>query len=256
MFIKYILYFSYSSRTISIASIDDVQVSSVGVLYSAIRGNHPNETSSILPEIIKSTFSFSFRYSYALIPSVTSSAESAFTNFMGRPPRTPPAAFISSIAISAPLSVLLPVSLANDPINPTTTGFFAANAPCCIPTSSKRIKVATTVKEINHFSLFISSPPVFCLWPFLLSRLISKKLSHCPAGEPPISAKLFCKHSQITFISLRVVLKNEHRTSNVQRRMKNKHPIPNIQHLFLFLHLFPLNIRCWTFDVRCSFFFS
>ncbi len=59
----------------------------------------------------------------------------------------------------------------------------------------------------------------------------------------------------------------EHRTSNVQRRMKNEYPIPNIQRLFLFLfsrfdirsnslfiHLFPFNIRCWTFDVRCSFF--
>ena len=51
----------------------------------------------------------------------------------------------------------------------------------------------------------------------------------------PISAKLFCKHSQITFISYKVVLKDERRTSNAQRRMKNKHPIPNIQHLFLFL---------------------
>ncbi len=36
--------------------------------------------------------------------------------------------------------------------------------------------------------------------------------------------------------------------------MKNEYPIPNIQRLFLFLHLFPFNIRCWTFDVRCSFF--
>ena len=30
--------------------------------------------------------------------------------------------------------------------------------------------------------------------------------------------------------------------------------MPNIQRLCLFLHLFPFNIRCWTFDVRCSFF--
>ncbi len=26
--------------------------------------------------------------------------------------------------------------------------------------------------------------------------------------------------------------------------------------LSLFLNIFPFNIRCWTFDVRCSFFFS
>ena len=30
----------------------------------------------------------------------------------------------------------------------------------------------------------------------------------------------------------------------------------NLEWRFLFLHLFPLNIRCWTFDVRCSSFFS
>jgi len=31
------------------------------------------------------------------------------------------------------------------------------------------------------------------------------------------------------------MLKDEHRTSNVQHRMKNEYPIPNIQWLFLFL---------------------
>jgi hypothetical protein len=53
------------------------------------------------------------------------------------------------------------------------------------------------------------------------------------------------------------VLKDERPTSNIERpitprREKNKHPIPNIQRLFLFLHLSPFNVRCWTFDVRCS----
>jgi hypothetical protein len=50
-----------------------------------------------------------------------------------------------------------------------------------------------------------------------------------------ISAELFCKYSQVKFLPKGFVLKDEHRTSNVQRRMKNKHPIPNIQELFLIL---------------------
>ena len=62
-------------------------------------------------------------------------------------------------------------------------------------------------------------------------------------GSHSISAKSFCKHSQVKFMPYRVVLKDEHRTSNVEW------PI-------LFLHPFPFNIRCWTFDVRCSSFFS
>ncbi len=41
----------------------------------------------------------------------------------------------------------------------------------------------------------------------------------------------------------------QHRTSNVQCRMKTK---TNTE-LLLFLHLFKFKIRCWTFDVRCSF---
>ena len=35
-------------------------------------------------------------------------------------------------------------------------------------------------------------------------------------GVPPISAKLFCKHSRVIFISYRVVLKNERQTSNFE----------------------------------------
>jgi len=37
----------------------------------------------------------------------------------------------------------------------------------------------------------------------------------------------------------------QHRTLNIERPMKNKPP-----------YLFPLNIRCWKFDVRCSSFQS
>ena len=39
----------------------------------------------------------------------------------------------------------------------------------------------------------------------------------------------------ISFMPHGIVLKDERRTSNVQRRMKNEYPIPNIQRLFLFL---------------------
>ena len=63
MFMKYILYFSYSSPTLSMSPMYEVQVSRVGVRYSAMRGNHPRETSSIEPETMKSTFPTSFRYS-------------------------------------------------------------------------------------------------------------------------------------------------------------------------------------------------
>ena len=60
---KYILYFSYSAPTMSMRPTYEVQVSRVGVRYSAMRGNHPTETSSIDPETMKSTFSTSLRYS-------------------------------------------------------------------------------------------------------------------------------------------------------------------------------------------------
>jgi len=65
-----------------------------------------------------------------------------------------------------------------------------------------------------------------------------------------------------------VVLRDKRRTSNVQRWTSNNdaaalrnlisfvfnNPISSLEWLFLFLHLFPFNIRCWAFDVRCSFF--
>ena len=72
----------------------------------------------------------------------------------------------------------------------------------------------------------------------------------------------------VAFMPYGVVLKDERRTSNVQHRTSNndvaplrnlisfvfKNPRSKLECLFLFLHLFPFNVRCWTFDVRCSFF--
>ena len=70
------------------------------------------------------------------------------------------------------------------------------------------------------------------------------------------------------------ILKDERRTSNIQRPTSNEKQTSNTEHstamydshrilkqpffkvISLFLHLFPFNIRCWTFDVRCSSFFS
>ena len=106
-----------------------------------------------------------------------------------------------------------------------------------------------------------------------------------------MNAMLFCKHSQAAFTQRGLFLKMniEHRTSNVQHRIVNNHPIPNIQpveslsalssgpkclHVLrrLFPSLFsrfdtpnenlvnssvsasfPFNVRCWTLDVRRSF---
>ncbi len=39
------------------------------------------------------------------------------------------------------------------------------------------------------------------------------------AGINPTSARLFCKHSQVIFMPDTVVLKDEHRTSNVEHRI-------------------------------------
>jgi hypothetical protein len=41
-------------------------------------------------------------------------------------------------------------------------------------------------------------------------------------GLSGISAKLFCKHSQIAFMPYGVVLKDERRTSNIERPTSNK----------------------------------
>ena len=80
-------------------------------------------------------------------------------------------------------------------------------------------------------------------------------------GYAPISAKLFYNCSLVAFMPDRVVFKDERPTSNFQRRTSNNDVAPlcnliSFVLLFLFLHLFPFNVRCWTFDVRCSIVFS
>ena len=45
-----------------------------------------------------------------------------------------------------------------------------------------------------------------------------------------ISAKLFCKRSQVTFMPYGIVLKDEHRTSNVERPTSNEKRISNTEH--------------------------
>jgi len=49
------------------------------------------------------------------------------------------------------------------------------------------------------------------------------------------------------------VLKDERRTGNIERPTSNEKQTSKqlfFQIISLFLHLSPLNIRCWTFDVR------
>ncbi len=46
----------------------------------------------------------------------------------------------------------------------------------------------------------------------------------------PISAKLFCKHSQVTFMPYGVVLKDEHRTPNIERPTSNQKQTSNTEH--------------------------
>ena len=41
-------------------------------------------------------------------------------------------------------------------------------------------------------------------------------------------------------------------SSKLETRNQQKSPTSDLRPLFL--HLFPFNVRCWTFDVRCSFF--
>ena len=43
-------------------------------------------------------------------------------------------------------------------------------------------------------------------------------------GEEGISANLFCQHPQVTFTPYRIVLKNGHRTSNVEWEKMKKQP--------------------------------
>ena len=51
-------------------------------------------------------------------------------------------------------------------------------------------------------------------------------LIHFSGRKDPISAKLFCKHSQVTFMPYRVVLKDERPTSNIERRTSNNDVAP------------------------------
>ena len=51
-----------------------------------------------------------------------------------------------------------------------------------------------------------------------------------PQGLDPISAKLFCKHSQLIFMSYKVVLKDERRTSNIERPTSNEKQTSNTEH--------------------------
>ncbi len=46
-----------------------------------------------------------------------------------------------------------------------------------------------------------------------------------------MSAKLFCKHSLVTFIPYGVVLKDERRTSNIERPTSNEKQTSNTEHL-------------------------
>ena len=46
----------------------------------------------------------------------------------------------------------------------------------------------------------------------------------------PISAKLFCKRSQVTFMPYGIVLKDERRTSNIERPTSNEKQTSNTEH--------------------------
>ncbi len=54
--------------------------------------------------------------------------------------------------------------------------------------------------------------------------------SKVAAGSRGISAKLFCKRSQVTFMSYKVVLKDERRTSNIERPTSNEKQTSNTEH--------------------------
>ena len=56
-----------------------------------------------------------------------------------------------------------------------------------------------------------------------------------PPSLNPISAKLFCKRSQVAFMPSGVVFKDERRTSNIERPTSNEKPMSNFEWLFAFL---------------------
>jgi hypothetical protein len=49
-------------------------------------------------------------------------------------------------------------------------------------------------------------------------------------SSDPISAKLFCKRSQVAFMPYGVILKDERRTSNIERPTSNEKQTPNTEH--------------------------
>ncbi len=86
-------------------------------------------------------------------------------------------------------------------------------------------------------------------------------------GLPHISAKLFCKHSQVTFIPYGIVLKDERRTSNIERPTSNEKRISNTDSAVVAkatmaksAHSTAISVSSFfpikhsTLDVRCSFF--
>jgi hypothetical protein len=60
--------------------------------------------------------------------------------------------------------------------------------------------------------------------------------------QSTISANLFCKHSQVTFVPYRVVLKDERRTSNIERPTSNEKLTSNIEHST------PISVSLQPFD--------
>jgi hypothetical protein len=64
---------------------------------------------------------------------------------------------------------------------------------------------------------------------WLSERNLKLETGNWGTGTTIISAKLFCKHSQVAFMPYGVVLKDEHRTSNIERPTSNKKT--NIQYL-------------------------
>ncbi len=71
---------------------------------------------------------------------------------------------------------------------------------------------------------------------------------------PPISVNLFCKHSQVTFMPYRVVLKDERPTSNIERPTSNEKQTSNIEHSTPFSVSSSFPIQHSMLDVRCSMF--
>ena len=61
----------------------------------------------------------------------------------------PPLAFSSSMAISAPRNVLLPLSLSKDPINPIITGSLAAEDAGMVQMARKKMVKTKKIRVIR-----------------------------------------------------------------------------------------------------------